>query len=53
MLDDDITEMKRNLLAEELQNAKKIGVVLNEVLVFLKRLNQSGDVVGGLKENGY
>jgi hypothetical protein len=37
---DDVEEMKCDLLAEELQNAKKLGLVLDEALGFLKRLNQ-------------
>lgn len=48
---DQVDEMKRDLLAEELQNAKKIGLVLDETLSFLKRLNQSSNFMD--KINGF
>ncbi|KAI6184652.1 hypothetical protein M3Y97_00619200 [Aphelenchoides bicaudatus] len=37
---DEIDELKKDLLTEELQNSKKFGLVLDEALSFLKRLNQ-------------
>jgi hypothetical protein len=41
---DEVDELKRDLLAEELQNAKKIGLVLDEALNFVKRLNQPNGI---------
>jgi hypothetical protein len=40
----DIDQMKQDLLAEELKNAKKVGAFLDEAVTFMKRLNQPNDL---------
>jgi hypothetical protein len=45
---EEIDELKRDLLVEELNNSKKIGLVLDEALGFMKRLNQTNGVADKL-----